>query len=284
MIARNLKWLGSVAAAVLPLVAGYAQTPSSTASSTASSTPAAAAPSAPNPGDAAPGAQSGFAQNVAEVVKLAHSSVGDEVLIAFIKNSQSPFGLSTSDILALKDAGLSSPVVAAMLSHDAAMKPRHEALAGTPPAAPGTSSPYTYYQKLYGPASDAETARGSAPAPAPASTQSVPPAPLVPAAPSAQPMPAAQPFAPAQPVPPQQPAAPAPVVVQQPPPAPQVEVVAAAPGAGYYWAPGYWSWRGGAWIWIGGCWAPRPYPGAVWIGGRWGWSRRGYVWIGGRWR
>jgi hypothetical protein len=270
MLARNLKWLGSVAAAALPLLAGYAQTPSLTASSTP-----AVAPAAPKPGEAALGTQSGFAPNVAEVLKLARSSVGDEVVIAFIKNSPSPYRLSASDVLALKDAGLSSPVVAAMLSRDTASRPQHEALAGTPPGTPGTSPPYTYQQKLYGPPSDAEAAPANPPALAPPGAQPAPPA---------QPMPPAQPAPPAKPVPPQQPVAPAPVVVQQPPPAPQVEVLTTAPGPGYYWAPGYWSWRGGVWVWIGGCWAPRPYPGAVWIGGRWGWSGRGYVWIGGRWR
>jgi hypothetical protein len=266
MIARKLKRLGSVVAAALPLLASYAQTPSSTPSST----PVMAAPTPPNPGDAAPDTKSGFPPNVAEVVKLAQSKVGDEVVIAFIKNSQSPFGLSAGDVLALKDAGLSSPVVAAMLSHDTGLKPRHEALATPPPTASGTPSPsYTYQQKLYGPASDAGTAPGSAPTPAPPSPQTAPPD---------------QPLASAQLVPAQPPAAPAPIVVQQPPPSPRVEVVTAAPSPGYYWAPGYWSWRGGAWIWIGGCWAPRPYAGAVWIGGRWGWGGRGYVWIGGRWR
>jgi hypothetical protein len=264
MLARNLKWLGSVAAAALPLLAGYAQTPSSTAPSTS-----AAAPAAPKPGDAALATQPAFASNVAEVVKLARSNVGDEVVIAFIKNSQSPYRLGPGDVLALKDAGLSSPVVAAMLAHDNAPPSQHEALASLPPGAPGTSSPYTYQQKLYGPSSEAEAAPAKPTAPAP---------------PGAQPAPPAPPAPPAQPVPPQPPAAPAPVVVQQPPPAPRVEVVTAAPGPGYYWAPGYWYWRGGAWVWIGGGWVPRPYSGAIWIGGRWRWNGRGYVWIGGGWR
>jgi hypothetical protein len=275
MFARNLKWFGSVAAAALPLLAGDAQTPSPTASSTP------AAPAAPKPGEAARATQSGFAPNVAEVVKLARSNVGDEVVIAFIKNSQSPYRLSAGDVLALKDAGLSSPVVAAMLSRDTALRPQHEALASTPAGTPATSSPYTYQQKRYGPAPDAEATPANPPALAPAGAQ--PALPAQPASP-VQPMPPVQPAPQAQPVPPQQPVAPAPALVQQPPPAPQVEVVAPAPGPGYYWAPGYWSWRGGAWVWIGGCWAPRPYPGAVWIGGRWGWGGRGYVWIGGRWR
>jgi hypothetical protein len=278
MTARNLKWLGSVAAAALPLLAGYAQTPAPSASSTPM-----AAPGTPKPGDAAPAVQPGFAPNVAEVLRVARSGLGDEVVIAFIKNCQSPYRLSTSDILALKDAGVSSPVLAAMLSHDSALRPAHEALAGAPPppGAPGTSSPYTYHQKLYGPPPGGEAAPANAPAPALAGPpQALPAQPTLPA----QPMLPAQPAPPVQPIPPQQLAAPAPVVVQQPPPPPRVEVVTAAPGPDYYWAPGYWSWRGGAWIWIGGCWAPRPYPGAVWIGGRWGWGGRGYVWIGGRWR
>jgi hypothetical protein len=59
---------------------------------------------------------------VAEVVKLAESGVNDDVTTAYIQNSTTPFNLLSSDILYLKDVGLSSQVVTAMLSRDAALK------------------------------------------------------------------------------------------------------------------------------------------------------------------
>lgn len=46
----------------------------------------------------------------------------------------------------------------------------------------------------------------------------------------------------------------APVVVA--PVAPIVETVPACPGAGYVWAPGYWSGYGPARVWVAGCWRP----------------------------
>ena len=267
MIARKLKRLGSVVAAALPLLVGYAQTPSSTPSST----PVMAAPTPPNPGDAAPDTKSGFAPNVAEVVKLAQSKVGDEVVIAFIKNSQSPFGLSAADVLALKDAGLSSPVVAAMLSHDTGLKPRHEALA--------TSSARRLrdFRLLPTPTSRSSTGRlrmrGLRRAARQRQRRRA----------RRQPLRMTLDFRTARPSPAARSASPD-CGPQQPPPSPRVEVGPSRQPRVTYRAPGYWSWRGGAWIWIRGCWAPRPYAGAVWIGGRWGWGGRGYVWIGGRWR
>ena len=52
---------------------------------------------------------------VDEVVQLAQSGVGDEVLQAFIENSQVTYNLSVEEILYLHDLGLSSETIAAMV-------------------------------------------------------------------------------------------------------------------------------------------------------------------------
>src|SRR4051812_37171317 len=58
----------------------------------------------------------------AEVVRLSGSGVSEDVVAAYIQGSQSSFNLSADDILYLKDVGLSSPVVTAMLTHDTALR------------------------------------------------------------------------------------------------------------------------------------------------------------------
>ena len=50
------------------------------------------------------------------MVRLATSGVGDDVVLAYIKNSQAPFNLSADDVLYLKDIGLSPEVTSAMLT------------------------------------------------------------------------------------------------------------------------------------------------------------------------
>jgi hypothetical protein len=243
----NAKWLVLVLLAATPAIPGYSQ---------GTATPPAQTPGVP----------ANLPPSTAEVVKMAQSGVGDDVVIAYIKNSQSLFNLSANDVLALKNAGLSSPVMTAMLTHDNAVRSQRQASQPQQPAAPPQP-----------------TAVQSAPAPAPA-----PPAPTT-APPPAIPDAPSVPMAPsltanAQPVPPGAARPPRTVIVEQAPPAAQVEVVPLAPSPEYYWVPGYWSWRGGAWVWVGGCWVHRPVPSAVWVGGHWARHGRGYIWIGGRWR
>jgi hypothetical protein len=218
-----------IALAAFPLASGYSQV--SSAPATAAATPA------PLPTDLSPTA--------AEVVKLAQSGVGDDVVLAYIKNSQAPYNLSANNILYLKNAGLSSPVLAAMLNHDGSV------VRSTPSQNP-------YEQRLYAPVGQPY----AAPAPV---AQPAPPQPTPTPAPAVQV---------------QQPS----VVIDQTPPPPQVEIVPVAPGPDYVWGPGYWSWRGGAWIWVGGGWHVRPAPGVIWVGGHWSPHGRGYIWVGGRWR
>ena len=243
LILKNATRLGLVAEACFPLVAAYAQ-----------SGPVQPAAATPQPAAAAP--QTVYLPaNALEVLKLVQSGVGDEVVLAYVRNAKAPFSLEAKDILALKDAGVSSSVVAAMLSRDTELRSQPQ----TQPVSPQPAAAGTYEQKLYAPTT-----------PAPAS-----PAPAIQYAPQT----AAAPPAPSAPV-----APPAPVVVEQTPPAPQVEVVQVAPGPDYVWTPGYWSWRGHAWVWVGGVWVVPPHPHDVWIGGRWETHGHSSIWIGGRWR
>ncbi|MDB6109997.1 MAG: putative rane protein [Pedosphaera sp.] len=239
---QKAKCFGLVALVSCSLLPVYSQvTPPPTASA------APTAPAARAVSDAT-AVSANLSSNAAEVLKLAKSGMGDDVVLAYIQNSRTPYSLSVNDILALKNAGLSAPVLTAMLNHDSSLKNQPEQ--------------FTFDQKLYPPSNEAQAAP-VAPAPAAVPT---PTAPAI-AAPALA----------------SQPAAPATVIASQAPPPAQVEVVPVMPGPDYAWTPGYWSWSRGGWIWVGGTWALRPRPGVVWREGHWGRHGRGYVWIGGGW-
>jgi len=85
---------------MLPLVAGFSQ--------------------AVNPATA-PQANAPLPSSADEVVRLAQSGVDDQVVLAFIEQSHSYYSLSGADITALKNAGVSSQVLTAMLNHDATL-------------------------------------------------------------------------------------------------------------------------------------------------------------------
>ena len=118
---KNTKWFGLVVSVALPLVSIQAQ-----------------APVAPGPND--PQAQSAavpsdLSPGASEAIRLAESGVGDEVVVAYIQNSQAAFNLSADHVLYLKDLGLSSAVVAAMLNHDNGVRTQ------TQPYPPATQPP-----------------------------------------------------------------------------------------------------------------------------------------------
>jgi hypothetical protein len=76
--------------------------------------------STPAPGQTSAGAN--LSQPASEVVKIASAGTGEDVILAFIQNAQSPFALSADNVLYLKDLGISSQVVAAMLNRDQALR------------------------------------------------------------------------------------------------------------------------------------------------------------------
>src|ERR1039457_5097467 len=124
---KNIKWVGLVTVLSFPLLSGYGQTPE------------AAAPGAPGQAQAA--APVNLSPAAAEVVRLAGSGVGDDVVLAYIQNSQAPFSLSADAVLYLKDIGLSPQVTSAMLSHDGTLRNQSQQYAPAAPAAPGAGAP-----------------------------------------------------------------------------------------------------------------------------------------------
>jgi hypothetical protein len=129
---KNTKWAGLVTVLVFPLLSGYGQAPD------------AAAPGAPGQAQAA--APVNLSPGAAEVVRLAGSGVGDDVVVAYIQNSQAPFNLSADAVLYLKDVGLSPQVTSAMLGHDGTLRgqPQPSAPAAPAPAMPPGNAPPTY--------------------------------------------------------------------------------------------------------------------------------------------
>jgi len=93
--------------AMMPLLAGFSQTVDLSTTS-----PAKALAILPSSAD--------------EVVRLAQSGVGDPVVLAFIGQSHSYYNLSGADITALKNAGVSSEVLTAMLNHDNALRAQEQ--------------------------------------------------------------------------------------------------------------------------------------------------------------
>ena len=106
-----------LAIAMLPLLAGSSQTvnPSTTSLAKAPAT-------LPSSAD--------------EVARLAQSGVDDEVILAFIGRSQSYYNLSGADIAALKNTGVSSQVLTAMLNHDGVLHAQFSSPVAATAAAP----------------------------------------------------------------------------------------------------------------------------------------------------
>jgi hypothetical protein len=146
---KNGGWLGLVAIIVFPVFSTYSQP----------YVPPASVEQPP----ASPAATVSLSPGAAEVVRLSESGVGEDVITAYIQGSQSLFNLSADDILYLKDVGLTSPVVTAMLSHDTSLRNRQ--------------GQYKYDQKLYPPSSPAQPSQLAPQAAVPAQPPVVAPAP-----------------------------------------------------------------------------------------------------------
>ncbi len=194
----------------------------------------------------------------AEVVKLASSGVGDDVVVAYIRNSQSAFDLNADQLLYLKDVGLSQQVITAMLDHDNALKGQAP---GAPAPAPAPElQPQSQQYQQYAPQPQQGAPAGPTSYFQPASAPEAAPAP--------------QPSMPVQAPPP------GPAATATPPPA----YVGSAPlEVSYFYndlSP-YGSWVSLAGV--GWCWQPsavvvtpgwRPYCN----GGHWVWTDAGWFW------
>jgi hypothetical protein len=136
------KWLGLIAALVVPLLTIQAQT-----SDNSGPPPAATAPS--------------LSPSAAEVVRLAGAGTGDDVVLAYIQNSTATFGLSADQILYLRDIGVSSAAITAMLNRDNAVRnqvpaaPANMAVTAPPPQPPVPEPSTTPVEAPLTPPSDA---------------------------------------------------------------------------------------------------------------------------------
>src|SRR5438105_4984702 len=119
---KNTKWFGLVVSVALPLISSHAQAP------VVPGPNASAEQSAAVPSDLSPG--------VTEAIRLAESGVGDDVVVAYIQNSQATFNLSADHVLYLKDLGLSSAIVTAMLNHDSGIRAQTQPSTPQPEVAP----------------------------------------------------------------------------------------------------------------------------------------------------
>ncbi|HWY77125.1 MAG TPA: DUF6600 domain-containing protein [Verrucomicrobiae bacterium] len=69
-----------------------------------------------------PGVPAEISPGAAEIVKLAEAGSSDDVILAYVQNSQGTFDLSADGIIYLKDLGVSSPVITAMINHDTTLR------------------------------------------------------------------------------------------------------------------------------------------------------------------
>jgi hypothetical protein len=137
---KKTKLVGLIAAALIPLQTIYGQP---APASEASELPPQVQSSAEVPNDLSPAA--------AEVVRLAESGVGDEVVTSYIQNSKSVFGLTADHILYLKDLGVSSESITAMLNHDKGLPTSSAVAEASTPAPSAPSAPQLTSQPVAAP-------------------------------------------------------------------------------------------------------------------------------------
>ncbi len=129
-------WLGLFTAINLVLYSGCAQAPPAPPPQGAYVTTPEDAPATATPEtESVAAAPANVSPGTAEVIKLASSGVTEDVVLAFVTNSQYRYNLSAQDVVYLKDLGVSSEVVTAMINHDAAL-PAEVAVAAQPPPPP----------------------------------------------------------------------------------------------------------------------------------------------------
>ncbi len=250
----NAKVFGLAALGLFPMLSGHCQTnpipaPQPAAPAVAPATPVAPSSQGPaNPSGIFPGpgvlnpdgtwnpspgtsAPHELPPSASEVLKLSQAGMGDDVITAYINNSQAFFNLTANDILALKNAGLSSPVLAAMLSHDSNLrKQMQQAVAAPAPMTAPAVSPTP------APAPTVQTPT----TPAPVVVEQAPPAPqveVIPATPGVE-----FDWAPGY---------------------------WSWRGGVWVWVGGTWVHRPHpGMVWVGGRWAPHGH-GYIWVGGHW---------------
>ena len=114
------------------LIANALETPSVQANVNVSAAPAAGA--------------SRYSGRINEVVALAQSGVDQNIVMSFIKTSPGPFQPSADEIIKLRDAGVSSDVITAMMQRGAELRDQAVASAAQAQQSYYAQSPTTYTQ------------------------------------------------------------------------------------------------------------------------------------------
>lgn len=141
MKTRSLTNLGLVLTlSALPFVGGCTQSNATNAAPTLTNVPPVAVTSAgdssavpaltenTNSAPPVPRAEPALPPNIlpatplADVIKLAQSGVGENVLLTFVTNSIRPFDLDSEEIVYLNDIGVSDGVITTMMQHDQGLK------------------------------------------------------------------------------------------------------------------------------------------------------------------
>ncbi len=149
MKTRNLQTLPLtvVALAVLALTAGNAVAQNAPTSTTTAAPPAAAVQAVPQ-----------LSYGVPEVLQLSQAKVSDSVIISYVQNSGNNYGLNAAQIIYLKQQGISSDVINAMInqrsqsaqpaSTAAATSQSYNADANTPQTTTSSQPAVTYVQSV----------------------------------------------------------------------------------------------------------------------------------------
>ncbi|MGA2864368.1 MAG: DUF6600 domain-containing protein [Verrucomicrobiota bacterium] len=132
---KTMTWLAVVVTVGFPLLLGPVQM----------ATAQVAEPAIPVPSTGLDAG--GISQTAAEVMRLMEAGMAEDVLLAYVQDSQSLFNLSADNVLYLKDLGLSSAVIRAMLNRDYVLRtqpgppPATEPVPAAPAPAPETPAP-----------------------------------------------------------------------------------------------------------------------------------------------
>jgi uncharacterized membrane protein YgcG len=145
MKTRNLQMLPLTIAAlaVLALTAGNAMAQNSPTSATTVAPPAAAVQAVPQ-----------LSYGVPEVLQLSQAKVSDSVIINYVQNSGNNYGLNAAQIIYLKQQGISSDVINAMINQrsqsaqPAPTSQSYSADANTPQTTTATQPAVTYVQSV----------------------------------------------------------------------------------------------------------------------------------------
>jgi Family of unknown function (DUF6600) len=83
--------------------------------------------------------------NLGEVMRLLEAGVEEPVVLAYIESCRTPFQLSAEDVIHLKDLGVSSGVITALLHQDTVLRDQQLQVG----AASSATNQFVYDQKLY---------------------------------------------------------------------------------------------------------------------------------------